>query len=111
MLKSRRISTSFLKKNFLDKDVLVILLELAPKTQDSQVYKRHNIASFSLKSGRTQYKEGQKGRKNGKDKKDRKNGKDEKGGGDHYGNKVNPLVGKSSGFEASVYHHIIFQCY
>ena len=47
----------------------------------------------------------------GKDKGGRENGRGERGGGDHCGNKVNPMVGKNSGSEASVYHHIIYRYY
>ena len=68
--RSRGTSTSVSKKeeDRLDEDVLVTLLKLAPKTQDSQVYKRHDIAPLSPKSGRAQYEEGQKGGEDGKDK-------------------------------------------
>ena len=46
------------EENCLDEDVLVTLLELALKIRDSQVYKRHDVASLDPKSGRAQYKEG-----------------------------------------------------
>ncbi len=49
-------SPTLLKENRLDKDILVTLLELAPKIRTSQVYQHHDIASLSLKSGRAQYK-------------------------------------------------------
>ena len=75
------------------------------------MYKRHDVAPFSPKSGRAQYREGQRGREDGKDKRGGENGRDERGGGGHCGNKVNSMVGESSGSEASVYHHIIYRCY
>lgn len=95
----------------LDEDVLVTSLKLAPKTRDSQVYKRHDVAPLGPKSGRAQYGEGQRGGEDGKDKRGGENGRGERGGGGHRGNKVNPMVGESSGSEASVYHHIIYRCY
>ena len=99
------------KKHCLNEDVLVILLELVAKTGDFQVYKYHDVAPLGCKSGRAQYEEGQKGGEDEKDKKDGENGKSERGGGRYRGNKVNPIVKESSGSEASVYYHIIYQCY
>ena len=72
------------------------------------MYQRYNIALFGSKSERAQYGNGQKGKEDGKNKRDGENGKDERGGGDHQGNKVDPMVEKSSGFEASDYYHIIY---
>ena len=95
----------------MDEDVLVTLLKLAPKTRDSQVYKRHDVVPFGPKSGRAQYGEDYWGGENGKDKRGGKNGRGEKVGGDHCGNKINPMVEESSGFKVSVYHHKIYQCY
>ena len=109
--RSRGGLPSLLKENYLDENVLVMLLELAPKTQDSQVYKCHNVALFGPKSGRAQYKKGQKGGKNRKDKRGRENKRGKRDRGGHYRNKVNPMVGKSSGFETSIYYHIIYQYY
>ena len=91
----------------MDEDVLVTLLKLAPKTRNSQVYKCHDVAPLSPKSGRAQYGEDQRGGEDGKDKRGGENGRGKRGGGGHRGNKENPMVGESSGFEASVYHHII----
>ena len=104
---------SFLEKeeDCLDKNILVTLLELAPKTQDSQVYKCHNVAPLGPKSRKALYGEGQRGEEDKKDKRGRENGKDERVGRGHHRNKVNPMVGESSGSEASVYHHIIYQYY
>ena len=58
--RSRDASPSLLEEeeDRLDEDVLVILFKLAPKTRDSQVNKRHDIASFGPKSGRAQYGKG-----------------------------------------------------
>ena len=111
--RSKGASPSLLeeKEDCLDKDVLVTSLKLVPKTQDSQVYKRHDVAPLGPKSGRAQYGEGQRGGEDGKDKRGGENGRGERGGGGHRRNKVNPMVGESSGFEASVYHHIIYRYY
>ena len=95
----------------LDKDVLVMSLKLVPKTWDSQVYKRHDVAPLGPKSGRAQYEEGQRDGEDGKDKRGGENERGEMGRGGHRGNKVNPIVEESSGSEASVYHHIINRCY
>ena len=113
MRRSRGASPSLLEEEegCLDKNILVTLLELSPKTQDFQMYKRHNILSLGPKSGRAQYGEGQRGGKNGKDKKGGENERSEKGRRDHCGNKVNLIVKKNSGFEASVYHHKIYRYY
>ena len=100
-----------MEKNCLDKDVLVTLLELAPKTQDFQVYKRYDVAFFGLKSGRAQYREGQKGGEDGKNKRGGEIGRDERGEKGHFGNEVNLIVEKSSNSEANVYNHIIYWCY
>ena len=95
----------------MDKDVLVTSLKLAPKTQNSQIYKHHNIAPFGPKSEKAQYGESQKGGENRKDKGDGENGRVERSGRGYCENKINLIVGKSSGSKASVYHHIIYQCY
>ena len=111
--RSRGASSSLLEEeeDRLDKDVLVTLLKLAPKTRDSLVYKRHNVAPLGPKSRRVQYKEGQRGGEDGKDKKGGENRRGKRGGGGHRGNKVNSMVGESNGSEVSVYHHIIYQCF
>ena len=108
---SRGASSSFLEKDCLGEDVSVIALERVPKTRDSQLYKRHNVALLGPKSRRVQYGEGQRGWEDGKDKKGRENRKGERGRGGHRKNKVNPVVGKSSSSKASVYHHIIYWFY
>ena len=95
----------------MDKDVLVMSLKLAPKTRDSQVNKRHDIAPLGPKSGRAQYGEGQKSGEDGKDKTGGENRRGERGGRGYRRNEVNPMVGESSVSEARVYHHIIYQCY
>ena len=102
----RGTSPSLLEEDCLDKNVLVTFLELAPKTQDFQVYKCHDVASLGPKSGRAQYEKGQRGKEDGKGKRDRENRRNERGGGGHCGNKVNLVVGENSGSKASVYHHI-----
>ena len=52
--RSRNALPSLLEKeeDHLDEDILVMLLELAPKTQDSQMYKCHNVATLGPKIGR-----------------------------------------------------------
>ena len=86
-------------------------LEQALKIQDSHVYERYYVASLGLKSGRAQYEEGQRSREDAKNKKNRENRSGKKGGGGYRGNKINPVVRKSNGSEASVYYHIIYWCY
>ena len=105
------LSLSEKEEDCLDDDVLVTSLKLSPKTRDSQVYKRHDVAPLGPKSGRAQYGEGQRGGEDGKDKRGGENGRGERGGEGHRGNKVNPMGGEGSGSEASVYHHIIYRCY
>lgn len=107
----RDASTSFLEENCLDENVLVLLLGLVPKIQNFQVYKRYDIAPLSPKSKRAQYGESQRDRKNGKNKRDGENGRSEKGERSHCENKINPVVGESRGFEASIYYHIIYRYY
>ena len=113
MPRSKSASPSLLEEeeDCLDKDFLVTSLKLVLKTQDSQVYKCHDVALLGLKSGRAQYEEGKRGRKNEKDKRDRENERGKRGEEGHCRNKVNLMVEKSSDFEASVYYHIIYQCY
>ena len=52
--RSKGTSPSLLEeeKDYLDEDILVILLELAPKIWDSQMYKCHDVAPFGPKSRR-----------------------------------------------------------
>ena len=95
----------------MDEDVLVTSLKLAPKTRDSQVYKRNDVAPLGPKNERAQYGEGQRGGEDGKDKRGRENGRGERGREGHRENKINSMVGESSGSEVSVYHHIIYRCY
>ena len=45
-------SMSFLEEDYLDEDILDILLELLPKTQDSQIYQHHDIVTLSFKNAR-----------------------------------------------------------
>ena len=75
------------------------------------MYKRHDIAPLGPKNRKAQYKEGQKSGEDGKDKKGRENERVERGERDHYGNKINLVVEKSSNSETSVYHHLIYRCY
>ena len=114
-LKSRGGSSTFSEKDCLDKDISIILLEPAPKIQDSQVHQRHNIAIFGAKSEKAQYGKGQRGWEDEKGKRSGKNGKGKRGKEDgkgkrsresHWGNKVNLMVMENSSSEASVYHHI-----
>lgn len=104
-------SLCLLEKDCLDKNILITSFRLAPKTQNFQVYKRHDVACFSPMNGRTQYREGQKEEEDKKDKRSRENGSSERGRGDHCGNKINPVVRKSRYFEANIYYHIIYRCY
>ena len=46
------LSLSKEEKDRLDEDVLITSLKLAPNTQDSQMYRRHDITSLGPKSGR-----------------------------------------------------------
>ena len=106
--RSKGALPNLLEEDCLDEDVLLMLLELVPETQNPLVYKCYDIASFDLKNGRTQYGEGQKGEKDGKDKRGRENGKDERDKRGHCRNKKKPMVGESNRFEASVYYHITY---
>ena len=113
MLKSRSALTSLSEEeeDCLDEDVLVTLLKLAPKTRDSQVYKRYDVAPLGLKNGRAQYGENQRDREDGKNKRGGENGKGKKGGGGYCRNEVKPMVGESSDSDTSIYYHIIYRCY
>ncbi len=42
--------------------------------------------------------------------KSKRGGENRKGERGHWGNKVDPVIEKSSGSEASDYYHIIYQC-
>ena len=75
------------------------------------MYKYHDIISFSPKSRRAEYREGQKGRDDGKDKRGEENGRGERGRKSHCRNKVNLVVEESNGSKVSVYHHIIYWYY
>ena len=75
------------------------------------MYKRHDIVPLGPKSGRAQHGEAQGSGEDGKDKRGGENRRGERSGGGHRGNKVNPIIREISGSEASVYHHIIYQCY
>ena len=84
------------------------MLEREPKTQDSQIYKYHDVIPFGLKSEKAQFGKSQRGGENKKDKRGKENGGDKKGGGGNCGNKVNQVERESSGSEASIYHYIIY---
>ncbi len=98
-----------LKKDYLNNDVGDILLRLAPKTQDFLLHQHYNIITLSPKSKRAQYREGQKGRKYEKDNRDGENRKSERNREGYWGNKINSVVGEDSGFEISIYYHIIYR--
>ena len=102
---------SFSGEDCLDKDISVILLGLVPEIQNSQGYKCHDVPPLGAKSEKTQDGEGKKDREDRKNKRNRENRKGERGGRGHCGNKINPVVGESSGSEASIYYHIIYRCY
>lgn len=72
------------------------------------MYKHHDVILFGSKNGRAQYRKGQKSRENKNNKRGEENRRGEKGGGDYCRNKINPVIEKSSGFETSVYHDIIY---
>ena len=50
--KSKGGSLTLLTNDHLNEKVLVILLELVPKTQNYQVYQPHDFASLGLKNRR-----------------------------------------------------------
>ena len=101
MPRSRGRSPTLSEKNCLDVDIPVISLEPAPKIQASQVHHLYNITPLHLKSSRTQYGNIQMGGEDRKGQRDR---------GGYWGIKVDLVVEKSSGPEASNYYHIIYQC-
>ena len=72
------------EKNCLDEDVLVTSLELASKTQHPLVYKRYDVALLGPKSGRAQYRKGQREGENGKDKSGGENRRGKRSGRGHY---------------------------
>ena len=108
--KSRDNSPTFSEEDHLNKDILITSLEPTSIIRDSQVYQRHNVATLSAKSERTQYEKGQQSRENGKSKRCGEDGEGERSRESHWRNKVNLVVRENSGSEASIYHHIIFKC-
>ncbi len=64
------------------------------------MHQRHDIAPFGPKGGKAQYGNSQKGGENGKGERDKRG---------HRGNKVDPVVEKSSSSEVSDYYLIICQ--
>ena len=56
--KFRDGSPTFLEKDCLDENILIMSLEPAPKIRDSQVHQCHDIATLSAKNGRAQYGKG-----------------------------------------------------
>ena len=91
--------TELLEGDCLDKDISNGSLRLAPKTRNSQVYQRHDIAPLGFKSRRSQYGRVQRGKEDGKG---------QKGGESHQEGKIKPVVIGNSGFEISVYYYIIY---
>lgn len=75
------------------------------------MYKCHDITPLGPKGGRTQFGEGQKGRKDEKNIRGGENGRDKRREEGYRGNKVNPMVGKSSGSKATIYYFIIYLYY
>lgn len=94
-------SSTLSKDDRLHDNISVTSLELMSRIQDFIIYQHHDVITFSPKSRRAQYRKGQR---------DRENRKGERGGEDHQRNKVDLVVGESSGSEASVYYHIIYLC-
>lgn len=45
--RSKSASSTFLGKNYLNKDIAIKLLQLEPKNQDFHIYKSHNIVLLS----------------------------------------------------------------
>ena len=76
MSKFRNNSPTFLKENYLDKNISITSLKPAPKIWDSQVHQYHNVTTLGTKSERAQYEKGQQG---GEDRKGKKSGKDGEG--------------------------------
>ena len=74
------------------------------------MYQRYNVATFSTKNGKVQYRKSQRGREDEKSKRGGEDGKGERNEKGHWGNKVNSVVRENSSFEASVYHYIIYKC-
>ena len=116
--KSRDGLPTFLKKNCLDENILIMSLEPVLKIQNSQIHQYHKVAILDAKSRRVQYEKSQqdwedeKGKKSKEDGKGKKNGKDREGERNrksHQGNKVNLMVKENSDSKASVYHHIIYK--
>ena len=103
-------SPTFLKKDCLDEDISITLLEPVPKICDFQVHQHYNVATFGVKSERVQYGKGQQDGKDEKGKKGGEDGEGEKSGESHWGNKVNSMIRKNGGSKASVYYHIIYEC-
>lgn len=66
---------------------------------ESLVRKDRDIALYVPKSGRPQYKKGQRGEE----------GKSQRKGERYWGNKINPMIEKGSGSEANVSHLIIYE--
>ena len=85
-------------------------LEPALQIHDFQIHQRHNIANLGAKSGKTQYGKSQQSREDGKGKKGGEDGEGKRCRENHRENKINLVVKDNSGFEASMYHHIIYKC-
>lgn len=98
-LKSENSPRGFLKQDCLDDDVLNRSSRLAPKSEDSQVYQRHDIILFSFKSRRSQFEKVQKGEKEEKYQKSEKS---------HVEGKINPMIGKTVFSKINIYHHKIY---
>ena len=92
--RSRGGSTGLPEKDRLDEDYVSASdksPQLAAKTGNFQLHQRYDVAPLNPKKGSAQYEKGQRG---------------EEGGG---GNKINPVIGGSSGSKASIYHHKIYR--
>lgn len=63
------------------------------------MHQRYDVAFFSLKSRRSQFKKVQRSEKDGKSQRDREG---------HWVGKINLVVRKNSSFEISIYHYIIY---
>lgn len=106
--RSGGISLSLSEKDCLDKNISTMLLGLAPKIQDFQIYKRYDVTSLSFMNEKAQDREGQKSKENEKDKRSKENRRGEKDKRSHCRKKINPMIRKSSGSKINVYHCIIY---
>lgn len=107
-LKSMDTLVNFFEEDCLDKNVLVISLELAFKIWHSPIYKCYNITLFGSKRRRAHYKEDWRDGKDKKDKKSKENKRGKRGIKSYCRNKKNSKIGKNSNSETNIDHYIIY---